>query len=160
MTTPYDEITVAALLEEESAIRLNAVDERVCFSIGSLIARKAFDNELPVTVGVYLGDRLVYSASFPGTNEQNDVVIAAKRNVARLESHSSLYVRRRYIDAGTSFEEATGQQFPEYAPYGGAVPLRTTDGQVHGYVVVSGLTQEEDHQVAVDAILVMKAERA
>jgi uncharacterized protein (UPF0303 family) len=41
---------------------------------------------------------------------------------------------------------------PDYAPYGGAVPLKTLDDQVLGYVVVSGLTQEEDHRLAVEAI--------
>ena len=67
-------------------------------------------------------------------------------------SSASLYERNRHLEAGTTFEDATGLSFPEYAPFGGAVPLRSGDGALVGMVVVSGLTQEEDHSIAVEAI--------
>lgn len=153
MTELDTDITpTAALLDEETQLRLSTIDERTCFDIGSTIAQRSADEGLATTIGVYLHDRLVYKAAFAGTTSDNDLVIAAKRNVAQLDGHSSLYARNRYLEAGTSFEKATGKQFPEYAPYGGAVPLRTVDDQVLGYVVVSGLTQEEDHRLAVEAI--------
>jgi uncharacterized protein (UPF0303 family) len=56
------------------------------------------------------------------------------------------------LDVGTTFEAATGLSLPGSAPYGGAVPLVTVNGAHRGWVIVSGLTQEEDHQFAVEGI--------
>jgi uncharacterized protein (UPF0303 family) len=142
----------AALLQEEVSLRLPAVNELTCYEIGSAIAARSVENNLPVTVAVYLGDRLVYKAALPGSSVDNDVVIAGKQKVSGIGNHSSLYERNRHLESGTTFEEATGSGFPEYAPFGGAVPLHTEDGQPAGLVIVSGLTQEEDHSLAVAAI--------
>ena len=67
------------------------------------------------------------------------------------DGHSSLYARNRFLHSGTTFEEATGLPLPGHAPFGGAVPLVTVDGW-RGWVIVSGLTQEEDYEFAVDGI--------
>ena len=140
------------LLAEEALLSFDELDAATCVQIGSHVSAKAQADSLPITVEITLGSRLVYKAAFPGSTEDNDVVIAGKRNVVAISGHSSLYERNRHLENQTTFEEATGQTFPEYAPYGGGVPFRSTDGQQQGVVIVSGLTQEADHAVAVDAI--------
>ena len=65
-----------------------------------------------------------------------------------LGQHSSLYERNRYLAEGTTFEAVTGLSQPEYAPYGGSVPLIATAGVCEGLVIVSGLSQEDDHDLA------------
>jgi len=46
-----------------------------------------------------------------------------------------------------------GETAGEYAIHGGGVPVRVTGVEgVVGVIVVSGLTQKEDHQVVVDGL--------
>jgi uncharacterized protein (UPF0303 family) len=54
-----------------------------------------------------------------------------------------------------------GAKASEYAIHGGAVPIRVkgVDGLV-GVVIVSGLKQEEDHMVVVEALRSMVKEQA
>ena len=152
MTAPADHTSGADLLAEEATLRLDHVDELTCHQIGSRIAGRGLAEGRSVAVVVHLGEWLVYKAMLPGTSLDNDVVIEGKRRVASIEGHSSLWARNRHLDAGTTFEEATGLSLPAWAPYGGAVPLLTRDGTRRGWVVVSGMSQEDDHAFAVDGI--------
>jgi uncharacterized protein (UPF0303 family) len=142
----------ADLLAEEQTLRLDHVDETVTYRIGSHIAELALKDARTVMVVVFLDDWLVYKAALPGTSINNDIVIEGKKRVASIDGHSSLWARNRQLDAGTTFEDATGLRLPGHAPYGGAVPLVTVDGDHRGWVIVSGLTQEEDHEFAVEGI--------
>jgi uncharacterized protein (UPF0303 family) len=157
MTSPQDHTSGPDLLAEEETLRLEHVDELACHRIGSRIAERGLREGRSVAVVVYLGEWLVYKAMLPGTSLNNDVVIEGKRRVATIEGHSSLWARNRHLDAGTTFEEATGLAPPAWAPYGGAVPLVTTDGTRQGWVIVSGMTQEDDHAFAVTGIRAARA---
>ena len=66
--------------------------------------------------------------------------------------HSSFHERLRHEEAGTSFAEATSLHFPEYAPHGGGFPLLVAGTGVVGVVLVSGLPQEQDHALIVEAL--------
>jgi uncharacterized protein (UPF0303 family) len=140
------------LLAEEQTLRLDQLDETVTYRIGSHIAERALRDARTVMVVVFLDDWLVYKAALPGTSINNDIVIDGKKRVASVDGHSSLWARNRHLDAGTTFEDATGLRLPGHAPFGGAVPLVTAAGDHRGWVIVSGLTQEEDHEFAVDGI--------
>lgn len=153
MTTEQVEfMPTAALLEQEKQLIFDTVDEVTCYRIGAWIAEASLRDSRTVAVAVFLGDRIVYKTALPGTSVHNDVVIEGKRRVSVLGRHSSLYERNRYLELGTTFEAATKMSLPEYAPFGGAVPLLSAAGDLHGLVIVSGLTQEEDHDLAIAGI--------
>ena len=63
-----------------------------------------------------------------------------------------LYERLRHEAVGTTFAEATSLAFPEYAPHGGGFPLRVRGTGVVGVVLVSGLPQQDDHALIVEAL--------
>lgn len=155
--TLHDHTPAHELLAEELTLQLDHVDEQTCHQIGSQIAERGLREKRTVMVAVYLGDWQVYKCALPGTSLSNDIVIDSKRRVASIEGHSSLYARNHYLDEGTTFEEATGLALPGWAPFVGAVPLITLDGARQGWVIVSGLSQEEDHAFAVDGILAAQA---
>jgi uncharacterized protein (UPF0303 family) len=142
----------AVLLEQEQTLRLDHIDEVTCYRIGSWIAERSLQASQTVTVVVVLDGRTVYKAALPGTSAGNDMIIEGKARVSHLGQHSSLYERNRYLAEGTTFEAVTGLSQPEYAPYGGSVPLIATAGVCEGLVVVSGLSQEDDHDLAVAGI--------
>ena len=142
----------AVLLEQEQRLRLDHIDEITCYRIGSWIAEQALQASQTVTVVVVLHGRTVYKAALPGTFPGNDTIIDGKARVSQLGQHSSLYERNRYLASGTTFEDATGLTQPDYAPYGGSVPMLSTTGACEGLVIVSGLSQEDDHDLAVAGI--------
>jgi len=153
MTTEQaDFMPTADLLEQEKQLIFDTLDEVTCYEIGAWIADSSVRNWRTVTVAVFLGDRLVYKTALPGTSVDNDVVIEGKRRVSLLGPHASLYERNRYLELGTTFQAATGMSLPDYAPFGGAVPLLSPAGDLLGLVIVSGLTQEEDHDLAIAGI--------
>ncbi|MGO4594866.1 heme-binding protein [Leifsonia sp. 2TAF2] len=141
------------LLREEQSLVLQHVDEATCYSLGHHIAEVGLIKDQPLTISVRLGERSVFHAGLPGSTSLNDVVVTAKWNTARRSGHSSLYERNLWLDRGTTFEEATGLELPGYAAFGGAVPVweAGTDA-IQAFVIVSGLSQEEDHALAVSAI--------
>jgi len=158
MTTEQaDFMPTSALLAQEKQLVFDTLDEVTCYRIGSWIAESSLRDSRTVTVAVFLGDRIVYKTALPGTSVDNDVVIEGKRRVCLLGRHASLYERNRYLELGTTFQAATGMSLPDYAPYGGALPLLSPAGELQGLVIVSGLTQEEDHDLAIAGIEAARA---
>ena len=143
----------AELLREEECLVLDHVDEAVCYSLGRHVAELGLRSRQPLTVSVRFGDRNVFHAGLPGSTSLNDTVVVAKWNTARRAGHSSLYERNVWLARGTTFEEATGLTFPDYAAFGGAVPIRKSGQEgIQAFLIVSGLSQEEDHALAVGAV--------
>ena len=98
----------AVLLEEEARLALPSLGEADAIAIGRLVLSRADAGELPVTIEVRRGARVVFRAARAGTSPDNDVWIAAKAAVVERFGHSTWYVRCRYLAQGTTFEAATG----------------------------------------------------
>ena len=144
--------TVAELDRERPAYVMTGPTELTAYRIGTWIAERAIDQGLVITVEVILAGRLVFRAALPGTSDRNDMYLRGKRKVVELHGRPSLYERMRYAEQGTTFVDATGLAFPEYAAHGGGVPMLSADGELLGMVIVSGLPMVQDHELAVAAI--------
>ncbi|KAL4909161.1 hypothetical protein BDW74DRAFT_78198 [Aspergillus multicolor] len=108
-------------------------------------------------------------ATEPGTVPDNDMWVRRKRNTVERWGVSSWLMRRKIIaglEEGSTVgvEEAFvrkyglgsssgGRNADDYAVHGGGFPVRVNgvDGVV-GVIVVSGLKQEDDHQVIVETV--------
>jgi uncharacterized protein (UPF0303 family) len=55
-------------------------------------------------------------------------------------------------DMGTTLEEQFYISSVDYAPHGGCFPIYIKNTGMIGTITVSGLPQEEDHKVVVEAI--------
>ena len=151
MSAP-DVPTPQELLDQERRLQLPACSEEDALAIGRWLLDAATARSLPVAIEVWRGARLVFRAARPGTNAHNDLYLAGKRRVVEHFGHSSFYERQRHLAAGTTFAEATSLQFPEYAPHGGGFPLLVEGTGPVGVVLVSGLPQEQDHALIVEAL--------
>jgi uncharacterized protein (UPF0303 family) len=144
--------TLEDLLEQEERLVLPSLDENAAIDVGLLLLRKATERDLPVTIEVRLGSRVVFRAARNGTDDENDMYIAGKARLVERFGHSSLYERLRHESAGTTFAEATSLEFPEYAPHGGGFPLIVGGRGLAGVAIVSGLPQLEDHALVVECL--------
>ena len=152
MTTGGPWPTLAELRDQERRLVLPALSEDDAIDIGLLLLAFARERDLAVTIEVRKGNRVVFRAARPGTNAHNDMYVAGKVRVVERFGHASLFERLRHEEAGTTFAEATSLAFPEYAPHGGAVPLVVAGTGPVGVAIVSGLPQQDDHALVVEAI--------
>jgi uncharacterized protein (UPF0303 family) len=151
--------TLDQLREQERTLVLGSLDENGAVDIGLSILGTATARDLPITIEVRLGDRVVFRAARNGTGATNDQYVAGKARLVERFGHSSLFERLRYEAEGTTFEAATGLTFPQYAPHGGGFPLVVEGAGRVGVVIVSGLPQVDDHALIVECLTLLLAAR-
>ena len=160
MTTETPQPTLDELRDQEARLVLPSLDENDAVAIGLSLLRMATERDLPVTIEVRRGGRVVFRAARNGTNAHNDMFVAGKARVVERFGHSTLFERLRYEEAGTTFADATSLPFPEYAPHGGGFPLIVAGTGPVGVAIVSGLPQLDDHALVVECLTTFVAARA
>ena len=146
-----DEILME-LLQEEQELQFTKFNETTAWKIGSqLVERSARDN-LPVTIDITRGDHQLFHASLYGTSPDNDEWVKRKVRLVYRFQHSSFYMGQLLKSKGRRIEEAYLLPESEYAPHGGCFPIILKDAGMIGTIAVSGLSQEEDHKLVVQAI--------
>ena len=66
--------------------------------------------------------------------------------------HSSFYIGQLLRSKGRGLEEVYYISESDYAPHGGCFPIIVRNAGMVGTITVSGLPQEEDHKLVVQAI--------
>ncbi|GAB2586523.1 heme-degrading domain-containing protein [Microlunatus antarcticus] len=120
--------------------------------LGSALVAMCRAESLPVTISIHLGEQRAFHAALPGTSADNDAWAMRKTRVVRHFDRSSHEVGQAYVGADPAlFHAAFGLPAGEYAPTGGAVPIRV-QGAMVGVLAVSGLASIDDHQRALGAL--------
>jgi uncharacterized protein (UPF0303 family) len=120
--------------------------------IGMTLATNCREQRLPVTISIQLGMHRVFHAALPGTSADNDSWVERKSQVVRRFGCSSQEVHARYVgDDADKFFTTFALSPAQYAPWGGAVPIRVR-GSMIGVLAVSGLESSEDHELALSAL--------
>ncbi|HET9109706.1 MAG TPA: heme-degrading domain-containing protein [Ktedonobacterales bacterium] len=143
---------LTALLREEETLQFSVFDNVMAWRVGSRLVEMATERGLGVTIDIRRNGQQLFHCALPGTSADNDEWIKRKNRVVNRYGHSSLYVGMRYRSQGTTFEEKSRLNPDEYAAHGGAFPIIIARVGVVGTVTVSGLAQEEDHQLVVSAL--------
>ena len=146
-----DEILME-LLQEEQELQFTKFNETTAWQIGSQLVERATSNNLPVTIDITRGDHQLFHASLHGTSPDNDEWVKRKVRIVYRFQHSSLYMGQLLKSKGRRIEEAYLLPESEYAPHGGCFPIILRDTGMIGTITVSGLSQEEDHKLVVQAI--------
>ena len=140
------------LLQEEHELQFASFNESMAWQIGSQLVERARNEGLPITIDITRGAHQLFHASMPGTSVDNDEWIKRKRRTVYRFGHSSLYMGQRLKSKGKSIEEAYLIPESKYAPHGGCFPILVKNTGMVGTITVSGLPQEEDHKLVVQAI--------
>lgn len=146
-----DEI-LEKLLIEEKQLQFTNFNEDTAWEIGCWLVEYATQNELPITIDIRRGEHQLFHASRPGTSADNDEWVKRKVRLVNRFGHSSFYIGQFLKSEGKSIEEMFLLPESEYAPHGGCFPIITKGTGVVGTITVSGLPQEDDHKVVVQAI--------
>jgi uncharacterized protein (UPF0303 family) len=120
--------------------------------IGTALVARCREADLTVTIAIHLGTQRVFHAALPGTSADNDEWVMRKTRVVQRFDKSSHEVGQLYAaDDPAAFYTAFGLSAADYAPTGGAVPIRV-NGTMVGVLAISGLTSLDDHELAVTAL--------
>ena len=141
-----------SLLEQEQALQFIAFDENTAWELGSAIVAEARARALPIAVDIRRGERQLFHASLAGTSLNNDRWMERKTRTVNLVGHSSYYVNRLLESLGKTIAEKYFVSPQEYAAAGGCFPIIVRGTGMVGTAAVSGLTQEEDHELVTKCI--------
>ncbi len=140
------------LLQEEQELQFTKFNEDVAWKLGCQLVELARTRNLPVTVDITRGTHQLFHAALRGTSPDNDEWVKRKVRLVYRFGHSSFYMGQLLKSKGKSMEQSYSISESEYAPHGGCFPVILKDTGIVGTITVSGLPQEEDHKLVVEAI--------
>ena len=147
MDTPLD-----TLLQQEAELQFTKFDSAMAWRLGSWIVTKAKREGLKIAVGITKGGQRVFHWAADGTCLDNDSWIDRKTRTVYRWGHSSFYMGRKLAKEETTPPRKYAVDEKEYAFDGGCFPIILKGTGVVGTVTVSGLKQDQDHQIAVEAL--------
>jgi uncharacterized protein (UPF0303 family) len=140
------------LLWEEHELQFESFNESTAWQLGSRLVERASKDGLPVAIDITRGGHQLFHASLLGASADNDEWIKRKARLVYRFGHSSFYIGQLLKGTGRRIEEAYLIPESEYAPHGGSFPIIVKNTGLVGTMTVSGLPQEEDHKLVVQAI--------
>ena len=140
------------LLNEEQELQFTKFNEEDAWKLGSQLVEQARSRDLPVTVDITRGTHQLFHAALHGTSPDNDEWVKRKVRTVYRFGHSSFFIGQLLKSKSKSIEQSYLVSESEYAPHGGCFPIILKDTGIVGTITVSGLPQEEDHKLVVEAI--------
>ena len=141
---------VAELEAEFAQLRLTSMDHEAALALGEDLVRRSRAKGWPMAVSVKLGDHEVFHVALPGATPINDNWIRRKRNLIELTGEPTFLVGQRLAAQGKTLDDLELSEV-DFAPAGGGYPLIVNDVVV-GSVIVSGVPQQDDHALVVEAL--------
>jgi len=139
------------LLDEEIALKLPSLTNLDVVNIGEIATTLGNRRNLPITIEVRIGNRMVFQAALEGSKPEHNWWINRKSAVVTLKQHSTMYERVSAEERGVDWHKENNLKDETHAIHGGGLPLITNEG-FKGILVISGLPQVEDHLFAVEVL--------
>lgn len=145
--------------QEERELRFEDFTLDDAWLLGARMRQAAAEQELPIAIGIVVGQQRVFHTALPGSSADNDEWLARKTRVALRYGQASLRVGELFRDRGRDFDTDSRLDTNLFAAHGGVVPIRLKGGTVIGAVGVSGLPQLDDHAFVVEQLRAYLAAR-
>ena len=140
------------LLQQEDELQFARFTNEMALELGLALLDEAKTHSGPITIDITRHGQQLFHYAMSGTAADNDDWIRRKNNVVRRFGHSSFYVGTSLRNAGQTMEEKYLLSSQDYAAHGGAFPLIIREVGVVGAITVSGLPQQEDHELVVTTV--------
>ena len=144
--------TSSQLLVEEQILILPSLSTAEALEIGEIAKSLGVLRSLPIATEVRLSDWIIYHASLPGSNPENDWWMSRKARTVMLKHHSTMYERVSAEERGVDWHKENNLLDETHAIHGGGLPLITKDDGFFGVLLISGLPQVEDHLLGVEVL--------
>jgi uncharacterized protein (UPF0303 family) len=137
------------LLKQEHDLQFREFTNETAIAIGNRLVEIGLHESLPIAVDIRRASQQLFHAALPGSTPDNDAWIERKSRVVLRFFHSSFYMGVRFRSQGTTIEAKYLLPESEFAPHGGAFPVIVRSVGVVGCITVSGLAQEDDHDLVI-----------
>jgi len=117
------------------------------------VAQSNYEN---VAVLIKINNRPIFFHAGKNTTNENNVWIKKKENTVDTFDHSSLFEKALFENNPLDFYESNGLSPKDYALAGGGLPIIVQNSGIIGSLIISGLTDEEDHELGYRALLSYK----
>jgi len=143
---------IAQVTEQQHRLQLDHFDNDDAWALGCLLVGIGRRRELPIVVDIRRHGQQLFHAALPGTTPDNDSWVERKVRAVDRFGKPSYLLGLLAAAEGRTFEEVTGLSLQEYAAHGGCFPLSVRGVGPVGTVTVSGLPQDQDHALVVEAL--------
>ena len=142
----------AQLQAQEDGLVLNSFDHADAWRLGTAMVGRALRDRLSVIIDIRRPGVVLFRAALTGTTAENQAWLDRKADtVLRFEASTAL-LTERFAAQGVDVWTAPWFDTNRFTTAGGSVPVRVIGVGVVAAVTVSGLTSEEDHDFAVEAL--------
>lgn len=149
-TDSAHELKTIALQEEK--LQFDSFDATAAFEVGARIKALATKRGVAVAIDIQLHDWPLFYFAMAGTTPNNADWVRRKRNVVRRFHRSSYAIGLQLKQQKTTLAERYGVNPGDYVAAGGGFPLKLRGTGCVGAVTVSGLSQQEDHELVVEVL--------
>jgi uncharacterized protein (UPF0303 family) len=139
------------LLDEEQILKLPSLTNNDAIEVGQIAITLGNQRKLPIAIEVRISGWIVFHASLEGSKPENDWWINRKVAVVMLNHHSTMFERVSAEERGVDWHKENDVTDETHAIHGGALPLITEEG-FKGILIISGLSQVEDHLLAIEVL--------
>lgn len=146
------EALLKKLEAEERELQFERFSNEDAVALGLSLYETAREKKLPVTIDITRNGHQLFHLSMPGTSPDNDQWVARKIKLVNRMGMSSYRVGTLLRSLGMTLEERFELSHYEYAAHGGCFPVILKGTGPIGTVTISGLAQEDDHAMVVNAI--------
>lgn len=150
---------LSELLEEEKTICFDSFTEQTAWSLGCAAVKECLQQVLPVAIRIERDEQILFQSALKGSCRDNDLWMEGKARLVRHFRHSSFYISRKLIKDKEDLDSKYMLEPKLYRAKGGGIPLFLKDGTIAAVMIISGLKDNEDHDLAVKICLeFLKAE--
>jgi uncharacterized protein (UPF0303 family) len=146
---------LATIARQEAELRLTHFDHDTAWRLGSSVRELAVARGQSIVIDIRRFGQphqpLFYTA-LAKTTPDNPRWVQRKSNVVARFHRSSYAIGLTLEQNNRTFAERYGLPDADYAAHGGSFPLHVEGAGILGSLTISGLTQREDHNLAVEAL--------
>lgn len=143
---------IAELKQQEQELQFPSFSNADAVTIGLDLYSMAKERNLPITIDITRNGQQLFHLAMPGTSADNDQWIIRKCRLVNRFQMSSFRMGTELRSEEHTLESRYELSHYEYAAHGGCFPILIRDTGMVGTITVSGLAQEDDHALVVEAI--------
>lgn len=150
---------LAELAAQEDALQLDSFDHADAWRLGTLITEIAIAAGHGVGIDIRRPGLILFRSALPGIAPDQQVWLERKAAVTLRMETSSAAFEARMAEAGVD-PTAIGWLDSGYAVTGGSFPIRVKGTGVVAAATASGLSSQDDHDLIVEGLRALIAEKA
>ncbi|KAL0478744.1 hypothetical protein AKO1_006702 [Acrasis kona] len=143
--------------EVDKSLEFTSFTVEDAWSLGTMLRSRLLGFSSPAVVDISLASSTVlfHTATKSGVSPDNDSWVARKKKTVLRFNTSTWFMHNKFQGNETSFaaKYGLGETAGQYAIHGGGWPVKVKNVEgVVAVIVVSGLKQDQDHQIIVQTV--------